>query len=319
MFIKKLLVCCFVGSGAMSATQIYKKTWFSGIEKLDVIESLKFEKLCGDLNLLCADVFDEKFCEKMKPCLTKWSKKYEQLDAVENSDKNSKKNKKQSVQLLKKMQQDKELSLLVKNLAEVFDAYLSECVDVKDGAYQNLLKVLAQYFPEKADFNQIYLDYIISSYEYLDARLHKKDMLKIDDISYVLEQFMYSIKQNISFSVLYSLKKSYYMWTSLVSALEKGMKDQPKDVQKYFIKKVEKCMKDSDVKALIESIKSMNCARKEIVKNASKSVDAVKLKEYEALLDVAIAQMSKVVATHVGKKNPEAKFYTMTEKLVFVG
>lgn len=318
MWIVGLLLCKVI-----SADQVYKTTWLSGVSELDVAESVKYDTFCKELSCLCKNAFGEKFNESMKPCLAKWSKKYEQyLLPEKNSTKKSKKNKKQAAQISKKMQQDKELSVLVNGLAEVFDTYFSDCIDEKDCAHQHLLKGMAQYFPETVDLNQVHLDYTLWIYDYLEGRLYKKSALKIDDLSYVLKQFVYYIKDNIPYSALFSLKKSYEMWTGLVGALEKGMTSQPTDVQRYFLEKVETFIKDPELKTCFATIKSMNQARKEIIKNASKTksktVDACKLKEYEKLLDTSIAQLSKVVGKHVGDKNPEIKFFTMTEKLLFV-
>lgn len=323
MNIKKMWALCLLLSKALIADQVYKATWLSGIVELDAVESLKYDTFCSELSCLCKNTFDTTFCEKMKPCLAKWSKKYDLYVSSDHiSDKNSKKNKKQPKQISKKLQQDKDLSLLVKELAEVFDAYFSECVDEKDSAHQHVLKIMAQYFPETVDLNQVHLDYILWGYEYLEGRLQKKGSLKTDDISYVLKQFVYYFKQHVPFSTLLSLKKSYEMWMGLVGALEKGMNDQPKDVQKYFIEKVETFIKDSELKTSFASIKTMSKLRQDVVKKASKNknkaVDAAQLKDYEKSLDTCITQLSKVVSKHVGTKNPEAKFFTMTEKLLFV-
>lgn len=324
MKFKKMWAFCLFFGSAIFAGQVYKATWLSGISELDAIEASKYDTFCIELNKLCKNVFDEKFCESMKPCLAKWSKKYEQHElSGQKVDKKSKKNKKQTKQIAKKLQQDKELSLLVKELAEIFDTYFSECVDEKDCARQHLLNITAQYFPETVDLNQVHLDYILWGYEYLESRLQKKDALTVDDVSYVLKQFVYYFKQHVPFSTLFSLKKSYEMWVGLIGALEKGINDQPKDVQRYFLEKIEAFVKDSELKASFASIKSMSDSRQDVIKNALKNknklADASKLKEYEKLLDVSISQLSKVVGKHVGNKNPEAKFFTMTEKLLFVG
>lgn len=324
MSFKKILAISVFSYGMAFCDQVYKTTWFSGVAELDVIESSKYQQFCCELGDVCKKVFDEKFCENMKPCLTKWSKKYENHAlSCESDDKNSKKNKKHSLkQISKKMQQDKELTLLVKSLAEVFDSYFDECVDAQDCAQQQLLKIMAQYFPETVDLNQVHLDYIVWSYEYLEKRLYKKEILKVDDISYVLKQFVYYMKQHIPFSTLLSLKKSYEMWMSLVGALEKGLHDQPKDVSRYFLEKVERFIKNPEMKSCFDMIKSMSNVRQDVIKHASKnknkSVDALKIKEYEQLLDSTINQLSKVIGKHVGNKKTETKFFTMTEKLLFV-
>lgn len=323
MNLKKAWVLCLLLGKTIFADQVYKATWLSGISELDAVESLKYDTFCSELGDLCKNTFDKTFCEKMKPCLAKWAKKYEQYATPsQSSDTNSKKNKKQIKQISKKLQQDKEISLLVKELSEVFDTYFSDCVDEKDCAHQHLLKIMAQYFPDTVDLNQVHLDYVLWGYEYLEGRLQKKGSLKVEDVSYVLKQFVYYFKQHVPFSTLLSLKKSYEMWMSLVGALEKGMSNQPKDVQKYFIEKVETFIKDSELKKSFSSIKSMSQLRQDVIKKASKnknkSVDAAQLKEYEKSLDTSIAQLSKVVSKHVGNKNPEAKFFTMTEKLLFV-
>ena len=323
MNFKKTYLLCLLFCGTIGADQVYKATWLSGVAELDAIESLKYDTFCVDINNLSKDLFDEKFCEGMKPCLTKWSKKYDKYAvSIQNSDKSSKKNKKQLKQISKKLQQDKDLSLLVKEFAEVFDAYFSDCIDEKDCAHQHLLKIMAQYFPETVDLNQVHLDYILWSHEYLEGRLHKKGSLKIEDVSYVLKQYVYYIKQHIPFSTLFSLKKSYEMWMSLVGALEKGMTHQPQDVQRYFLEKVEKCLKNSEVKTCFTSLKSMNESRQSVIKSASKnknkSVDAGVLKEYEKSLDTSISQLSKVVKKHFETKVSDSKIFTMTEKLSFI-
>lgn len=301
-------------SGIISPDHSYRKTWLSNIDSLNSLEQIKFDAMRKDCSSLYATIFDEAFCSAIKPAWTRCLKACESWDHD-----NAKKTKKSTDQLSHIVKQDQQLTSLVKHMAEVFDGYFIECVNCKTSLDQQMLDVFLQYLPEKIDLTQVYIDYGIWGYEYLESRLHKKGSLKVDDVSYVMQQYVYYIKQQIPFSTLFSLKKSYEMWMGFVSAFDKGMKDQPSEVSRYFIEQLELVLKDADLKSYVTSIKEMNQLRQDIVKLAAKgkSVDQ-KLKEYEAVLDKAVVCMNKFVSKYVGKNKVESKFVTMAEKLLFV-
>lgn len=284
-----ILLVLFVSSVLLTKSSSSTKSWVSGVESLDKIEQSARISACD----MCCELFTDA-----------WS--------VDISQKHMDK-------ILKQVEKEKCRTLFSKNIAEVSNLYFVKHIKPGVSYQQLILDLMTEYFPEKMDLVQVTIDYASWSYEYLIGRLHKKKELTIDDICYVMEQLPYYMKTGLSLTKLYALKPSYDMWMAFVKAVQKGMKEQSKEVQLYFVKNVEDFIQDSELKKCFESFQSIDTSRGEIIKkSAKKGVSDTMLKSYEKSVDKLLAHLKKLLAKHVDKKNKSAKLLDMVEKLLTV-
>lgn len=221
-------------------------------------------------------------------------------------------------QYASEIQQDQELTTLVKNLAEFVCKILCLSIDkvvyskhfekIKSGTISqaDIMGLFANYFPKDIDVVQIGMDYIVWNHGYLKKQLDAKKSLTIDDLCYSAQQF----------GVIAKLpKKTQEIWNELFLALQKGLKDLPQDLSRELLKTTEDSLRKSELEIGIKLLASIAKLRSEIV--ATRCADQNKLIGYGKLMDQYIAQMHKAQKQAVVTKNQRIKSLMIVEKLIF--
>lgn len=221
-------------------------------------------------------------------------------------------------QYASEIQQDQELTTLVKNLAGFVCKILCLSIDkvvfskhfekIKSGTISqaDIAELFANYFPKNMDVVQIGMEYIVWNHAYLKKQLDAKKALTIDDLCYSVQQF----------GVIAKLpKKTQELWNDLVLAVQKGMKDLPQDMCREMLKTVEDSLRKSELEMGIKLLTSLAKLRSEIV--ATRCADQGKLIGYGKLMDQFIAQIHKAQKQTVVTKNQTVKGIMIVEKLIF--
>ena len=297
MHIKKLFIIILFSSeiiyseksNTIPTGKVTTKSWLSGIKVLDDIEQESLIKIYN----ICCTIFSQAWDTEISQ---------KELDKIIN-----------------KASQEKNKTIFSKNISEVSNVYFSKHIKSSKSYCKLIEKLTNEYFPEKIDLIDVFINYSSWGYEYLYDTLNKKNALTISDICYVLEQFTYYMKKNLSIFSLFSLKKSNDMWIALINAINHGMKKQSPEVKLYFIKNIENIIKDPDLKKCFDLIKTIKKSRQEIINKASKKeVHTKTLKSYKKSIDELIIILKNLIEKHIDKKNKSSKLIAMLDKLLVV-
>jgi len=209
-------------------------------------------------------------------------------------------------ELLKRAQQDPEITNLVKNLVAFGCKYFTEIVEtVADLSVacdeEEIFNLFAEYLPKNIDVVQILMDQIVSCNQYEIKQLQSKKSLTIDDYCHCWRQFGVALKLP---------KKSLDGWNNLIIAIQKGVKDLPQDLRNEF-SAFHYMMRSSDFEQGTKLLSSVAKMRKEVV--ATKGADQAKLTAYAKLLDQYIAHEQKAYNKNM---TSASQFFTLTKSVM---
>lgn len=336
MSIKKMLFSgLLLGSTVFAAPDLYEQ-FFPNVPKLQKVECEKIEKMCDWCNAQygTGNQFDnnssqaelDQFRTLFVRLMTKGTQYRDILCELESMDpmKDQVAAAHQFKSLLQKIsmrvQQDPELTNLVKNLVAFVAINFGYILDDAIPFFSDLgnlrpneqerLAFLIQYLPQGCDLVQLLIEHTVWSHGYLSKQLAKNKHLTIDDIGQTIVQFGVLVKLP---------KKSQAMLIDLVQAISKGVKDLPSDIRN--IKPIEDIIGKPEVEFGFRLLSSMAKMRRDIV--ATNAADQGKLIAYSKLMDQVIAQIIKaqpnISNVDVKKTSIVGKpvFAPVCEKLIF--
>lgn len=223
-----------------------------------------------------------------------------------------------SVEFSNRVQQDPELTNLVKNLSGfgckhlllILDTLVSspDFAKITSGnmSEAEFIAMFAEYISKNMDVVQIVMEYALWNNAYLKKQLDAKKSLTIDDLCYTVQQFGVIAKFP---------KKSQELWSDLILAVQKGMKDLPQDLYREMLKKTETSLRKPELEIGMKLLESIAKLRREIL--TTRGSDQNKLIGYGKLLDQVFAQAQKIQQQATSPKNQILKLIKTTEKLIF--
>lgn len=228
------------------------------------------------------------------------------------------------LKLSNQIQQEPELTNLVKNLIVVACKHIVLIAEmavaspyyakIESGnmTEAEILALFADYVPKDLDIAQVLIEHSVLSYGYLKAQILAKQNLTLEDLAYVMQQL----------GVIAKLPaKGQEAWNDIVIAIFKGMNDLPADIRGYFIAQVEQTVRKPELDLGFKLLAGMAKLRQEVIK--TKGVDQNKLIAYSKMLDQVIVQVAKgsnqVVATRNQVALPMSVLDSamLVEKMIF--
>lgn len=212
-----------------------------------------------------------------------------------------------------RVQQDQNLTSLVKNITEVlcqeaelvrlfFETYR----DIQNGLYTNdqYLVSLRSYLPKNIDIVQFFLEDFVWSFRYLYRTFELKRVITIDDICAVVERtaFYFDLPE-----------KSKKLWDDLMLAVKNGMKDANQEVRYYLISNAKEVVKDSDFYLVYKFLRSLAKFRREGLK--TRGTEYEKLVDCSDLIDRIVSAMKNI--ERINKLNSNLTTSQVLEKLIF--
>lgn len=218
-----------------------------------------------------------------------------------------------------RVQQDRELTNLVKNFVGFCCKHLLLCVNcIKTSPYRakieagdlsekEMMELAKAYIPQNIDVVQTTIEYAILSHGYLKKHFDSKKSLTTDDLCQVLKEL----------GVAYKLpKQGLDIWNDFIMAIQNGLKDLPQDVRNQIVKPIEDAIRKPELEIGMKLVTSMAKMRREII--ATHGADQGKLIGYGKLIDQIIAQMHKASAqTAASKKQSTRNAGMILERLIF--